>query len=239
MKSECGHRNPNANAGGRKAGGPQRPDTLLNPTAACYTQLVMTQHFRRVHLTVLLILAGLCGCSATTRHGDATLHTKRPLYGPPGHRTWWLELPEVSLAQASAHRFQVRGLPSGLLLRYRLTMDVPEADRHKQDISSAPWRQTRVALTVRDAHNQTIAQRAVTLGDLFARNGFGAGNGEDLPVISNAAASVQDFDIEIRIESPSPRPRDRMRIIASATTNDRAPKAPTREQPVPHSGKAG
>jgi hypothetical protein len=140
-------------------------------------------------------------------------------------------LPEVSLAETGAYRFQVRGLPRGLVLRYHLMMDVPEADRHEQDVSSAPWRQTRVALKVRDRNNQTLARCPLTLGGLFERNGFGAGNGEDLPAIDKAVAPGQDFDIEIVVESPSPRPRDRMRIVASATTNDRAPHA--RERPTP------
>jgi hypothetical protein len=170
---------------------------------------------------VVLILAGLGGCGAKTRQGDAILHMERPLYGPAGHRTWRLELPEVSLAEAGVHRFQVRGLPNGLVLGYRLTMDVPEADRHEQDVSSAPWRQTRVALTVRDGHNQTITRCVFTLGGLFGRNSFSAGNGEELPAIDKAVPPGQDFAIEILVERPSPRPRDRMRIVASATTNDR------------------
>jgi hypothetical protein len=77
-----------------------------------------------------------------------------------------------------------------------------------------------VTLTVWDRQNRTLARNAFTLGDFFGRNGFGASNGEDLPVIDAAVASGEDFDIEILVERPSPRSRDRMRIDASATTND-------------------
>ena len=169
---------------------------------------------------ILLALFGLAGCGTTTWQGDATLHTERALIGPEGHRTWWLELPKVSLTEEGVHRFRIRGLPR-LAFGFELLMYVAESEQHEQDITSSPWRETQVTVTVLSPQGETLGQSALRLGELFSRNGFGASIGEDLPVISAAVPHVSDFDVVVGVERPSPRAGDRMQIVASTSTNDR------------------
>lgn len=177
-----------------------------------------------VHLVTVTALAmsvcGLAGCAKTTRHGDATLQTRRPMIGPEGHREWWLELPVVGLAEPGSHRFRLRGLPR-LDLYYDLLMIVPEARRHEQNVASAPWRDTSVTVTVLSPGGAPLGGATYRLGDLFGRNGFGGSEFELLPEVTEVVPDGGDYDIVIRVDAPSARRSDRMRIRASTTTNDR------------------
>jgi hypothetical protein len=100
-------------------------------------------------------------------------------------------------------------------------MDVPEARRHEQDITSAPWRDTTLTVTIRTPTGEQLGGESHRLGDLFGRDGFGAGEYEYLPAVTRAAPSGGDYDLEVRVDQPSPRRDDRVRIRAQATTNDR------------------
>jgi hypothetical protein len=182
----------------------------------------MPTRARLIHVVTLTALAvsALAGCSKTTRHGDGIVQTRRAMIGPEGHREWWLELPVINLTQSGSHRFQLRGLPR-LDLSYDLLVIVPEAKRHEQNVASAPWRNTTVSVTVLSPEGAPMGASTYRLGDLFARNGFGASEFEYLPEVTKAVADVGDYDLLIRVDDPSVRRSDRMRIRASATTNDR------------------
>jgi hypothetical protein len=106
------------------------------------------------------------------------------------------------------------------MLGYDVLMLVPEARRGDQDVSTAPWRDTRLTLTVRSTDGRALGGSTYRLGDLFAANGFGAGQYEALPEVTRAAPVGGDYDVEIRIDRPSARGGDRARIRATATTND-------------------
>ena len=185
----------------------------------------MFTNTRLIHVVTVtaIVASGTCilvGCTTTARRGDAVLRTAPALIGTDGRRNWWLEPPLVSLAESGSHRFRLRGLPR-LELSYHLAMIVPEARRHEQNVASAPWRDTCVSVTVLSSGGALLGGANYRLGDLFARNGFGASEFEYLPGVTKVVPDSGDYDLVVVVDRPSARHSDRMRIGASATTNDR------------------
>jgi hypothetical protein len=194
----------------------------LNRSACSSTEPGMTPFLRRwCGALLLLVPISAVRCGTTTRHGDATLHTERPIMGPVGYQVWRLEFPEVRLSEQGRHVFRARGVPR-LVLGFDVLMDVAEARRHEQDITSAPWRDTVVTVTVLTPAGVELGRERHRLSELFGRNGFGASEYEDLPLVTRAVPPGGDYDVDVRVDHPSTRGSDRVRIRGEATTGPKA-----------------
>jgi hypothetical protein len=177
-------------------------------------------HDRFFFVVVAVALWGGIGCGTTTRHGDATLHSKRAIYGPKGHREWSLKLPVIRLTEARTHHFRLRGLPPQVDMVYGLWLVVPETRRQEErnderNWTAAPWRGTYVSVTVLSPSGELLGDAAYQLGDLYGRIGY-----DSMPDVTKAVSRKGDYDLVVRVERPSSHPGDRMNVYATAATND-------------------
>jgi hypothetical protein len=185
--------------------------------------------FIRLSIILLLILtAGGC-CWVVARSGDAKIIRCRELIHQRGSKSYRMELPKVSIAQAGTNILEVRDLPPYLtgLFNYDLSMIVPDDEEALMSApcskthKNPPWQDVKISIAFRKLDGVEVFKKTLILGTTSHsaegvpagwRVGWNLGAGSyDLDPVP-----IEDdsFDIVVVVEQPSKRASDKINISA-------------------------